>query len=923
MRRLVWFLAAAAACCASDAGLQQPYFLSPRSGTQHIALDRDWALLSRDTQIAKVSELETAEAPIPVAAPTSVHMALYRAGRLPHPYYNLNSELYRPAEKKVWYYRKSFHLPETARGQYVFLCFDGADYFARVWLNGELLGRHEGMFGGPEIEIGDKARYGADNDVVLEVRSANWGHWGQDISHKPGRVIHPWVLSGGSAAEAFYVFGMWRGARVEIVPRVHLERPYLVTREIQPGWARLHISAEIFVQSHSLQYSLHPVGAARITHFVNSNTTAAAPRPLAVRLLLRNPATKAVEFERVMPARQALAGRSWIEEDVRVPAPRLWWPNGMGKPELYNAEVQLLEDDKRVDSIGFEFGIRTLRTAPSAGVRTQDLWNDWQFEVNGRRFFLKGINWMPADLLLDLPRSRYQWLVPMARNLGVQLFRVWGAGLVEPDDFYAECNRNGILVWQEFQVSNMLTSEWPQDVWEEQVAKNVQRLRNHPSLALWCGGNEANPYAEGNSAMIGIFERTVLTFDPSRPSRRTSPDGGSVHEYPDKDPTWYAREYRFVPFMAETGMHNIPEAESVREVVSGKEFADPLSRMYSDEFARTHPDFRHHFGEFSASRVPRMLSRASHIEDMRTPSIEALAEASQIGSGEFYQIVSEAMQAQYPATTGLIPWVYKRPWPIIAIMLADGFGQPTAPYYFLKRTYEATHAMLRLPHLLWKTGETVPLAAAVVHAPAAAGSGTVTVSVRDDQFRTLLERSRPIVLRRGPSVMNLALGNFRIPEDYRDRYLFLVVELRDAGGRLLSRSVYWPRTLSMFDDAAVWSAYAERPVEWPTLERGPWLKPSVAKTSTRLEASVISGSRDGDDHVLQVRVRNAGTLPSFLTSLDVTGAKRTFFATDNYFWLSPGESRQVELRVRWRATAGAARIRVSSWNAKALELPMQ
>ena len=923
MKFLMLSLALAASLLAADSpALWRPYYISPRSGAQHIALDRDWQLASRDAQIAASGELNSISKWIDVSTPSSVHMALYRAGELPHPYYNLNSEKYRPAEKKVWYYRHSFRVPDAVRGQFVFLCFDGADYFTRVWLNGELLGRHEGMFGGPEVEISDKLRWGADNEVVLEVRSGNWGRWDEDVSRKPGKVIHPWVFSGGSAAEAFFVFGMWRGARLEIVPRTHLERPFLVTESIGAGSAQLRLTAELFVNANSHRYSLHPTGADRFVHFINSHGARPSAQKLALRLSLRNPASGAVEFREVIPAPQAIEGRTWVEKTVTVRGPRLWWPNGMGKPELYQAEVELLADSKPVDSIGFEFGIRTIRTVRSAGLRTEDLWHDWQFEVNGRPFFLKGINWMPADLLLDLPRSRYDWLVGMARNLGVQMFRIWGAGLVETEDFYAACNRNGVLVWQEFQVSNMLTGEWPQDVWEAQVAKNIQRLRNQPSLALWCGGNEANPYAEGNAATIGIFERNVLTFDNSRPYRRTSPDGGSVHEYPDKDPAWYGREYRFVPFMAETGMHNIPEAGSMREVVAAGEFSQSLGNMYSDSFVKEHPEFRHHFGEFSPSRVPRMLSRASHIADMNDPSIESLSEASQVGAGEFYQIASEALQAQYPDTTGLIPWVYKRPWPIVAIMLADGFGQPTAPYYFLKRTYEDTHVLLRLPALLWSAGESIPLDASVTHASAAPLAGLkLSATVYDDTFQPLLTRSSEISLKAGPSVANVALGSFQIPADYRDRFVLIVAELRKSSGELVSRSVYWPRSLGMLDDAATRARFREKPVDWPTLRQGPWLKPATAKTRTTLAAKIVSSRTVGSDTVVEVALRNTGKSPAFMTTLDVTGAKRTFFASDNFFWLAPGESRTVRLQLQWRdAKPASPAVRVSAWNVDPVSL---
>ncbi len=209
----------------------------------------------------------------------------------------------------------------------------------------------------------------------------------------------------------------------------------------------------------------------------------------------------------------------------------------------------------------------------------------------------------------------------------------------------------------------------------------------------------------GNATSIGILERSLQTFDPTRPFRRASPDGGSLHTYPDMD----AKLYNRVPYMSETGMHNIPEPESIREVVNATELNGAFSNLFTDDFVKAHPDFIHHFVEYQPTRVPRMLSRASHIADMNAPTLEAISEATQIGAGEFYQIASEAMQANYPTTTGLMPWVLKRPWPVVAIMLAIYFGQPNAPYYFLKRTYEPTHFAVKLPEIIWAAGEQIPV----------------------------------------------------------------------------------------------------------------------------------------------------------------------------------------------------------------------
>ena len=210
------------------------------------------------------------------------------------------------------------------------------------------------------------------------------------------------------------------------------------------------------------------------------------------------------------------------------------------------------------------------------------------------------------------------------------------------------------MVWQDFPIGNRDTPDWPQDVWESQVMQTIFRLRNHPALAVYCGGNEFNPYSLGNAATMGIWERCLADFDPTRAMRRTSPDGGSIHTYPDMDPTWYGHLYRQVPFISETGMHCLPDAAALREVVDESELVRPLGGMLDKAFRPAHPQLLHHFVEYEPARVPRMLSRASHVADVRAPSLETLAEATQIGAGET-QILSEQVQANYPATAASSP----------------------------------------------------------------------------------------------------------------------------------------------------------------------------------------------------------------------------------------------------------------------------
>jgi beta-mannosidase len=924
---LIGCLLSVVATAQTEKPLWQPYSITPRASSQHINLSGEWQLGWRDAQVTNIDELQNQNKWIRARVPATIQMALHYAGELPHPYYNLNSDKYKWVDEKVWYYKRSFEVAASAQGSNVFLCFDGIDYFARIWLNGKLLGRHEGMFGGPNIEISDAVKFGASNEVIVEVRAGNWGN---KKGYKPegsGNIIKPWVLSGGLGGEMFFSLGMWRGARVEIVPKVHLERPFLVTRSIGGNEAQLELSLEVFANAHSLQQELHPAQHAILSHRPNY-FPARLRQPLtdsyALRMELLEDGDK-VAWQQTQ-ALKLEAARTWVRQNLRVANPKLWWPNGMGAAHQYKARLTLLRANQEIDRLEFNHGIRTIEQRLSAGPRIADRWENWQFVINGQPIFLKGINWMPADILLDLPRSRYEWLLGMVKAAGIQMVRVWGGGGIETDEFYSVCNELGLMVWQDFPIGNQNTPDYPQDVWEAQVTHNIIRLRNHPALAVWCGGNEFNPYTFGNTASIGILERSVAIFDGTRAFRRTTPDGGSIHTYPDSDPTWFAKLFKDVPFIAEAGMHNIPEPASIREVVNAEELKTTFNDMFTEAFVKAHPDFIHHFVEYNPNRVPRMLSRATHIADMSAPTIEAISEATQIGAGEFYQIISEQTQANYPVTTGLMPWVFKRPWPVVAIMLADYFGQPNAPYYFLKRTYEPTHVAVKLPEIIWAAGEKVPVNVTVTHAlPQAANGLKATVTIYDDTFKQQWRQESALTVTAGPSVAAQSLGDYTIPADYTNRFFFVVAELKGSNGKLLSRAVYWPRVLQQMSDAAFREKYRAEPPQYRdpthpglTLDKGPWLKPRVAATTTSLSLKLETNTNSSPAHSrLQVRVKNTGAVPAFNTQLNIEGTKRAFHATDNFFWLAPGEERLLDVEVLWREPANRAQavFIVGAWNA--------
>lgn len=902
--------------------LESPYYIFARSGNQHIDLSNNWLLTSENDTIQNLTLLSDNEW-FDVSYPTSVQMAHFYSGKLGNPYVNANALDHEILEQKAWYYKRNFNLESKSTDEYLLLCFDGIDYFAKVWVNGEHVGQHEGIFGGPSIDVTNHLVSG-QNEIIVEVLSANFGTPNFE-ARKPGKIVKGWFLSGGTGMEPFFNLGLWQGVRLEKVNKYHMERPFLYTESIDDeGHAKIGFSMEIFSGKNSLDYELHPW---RGQQLVSSSYIPTKPNivddDITVTLIFKD--NDEVAYTKTFKP-HIIEGRSFMEETFELAKPKLWYPNGLGEPDFYQVQIILQRDEKPIDIIDIDFGVRTISQVRSAGIRTTDRWHDWQFVVNGKKFFLKGINWMPVDALYDLTPDKYDWAVKMAKSAGIQMFRIWGSGLMETKAFYSACNKYGIMVWQDFNIANFDTPEWPQHVFEAQVCQNIFRLRNEPSLAVWCGGNEHNPYSLGNATSTGIIERNLSFFDPTRMFVRASPDGGSLHLYPDFDPKWY-RAYDLAPMIAETGIHSITDSKGIREVVNHAELTD-LGGMYEDSFAKSHPEFVMHFAEYEPSRVPRMLSRASHIADLTNPAIEEISEATQVAAGEFYQIMAEGIQANYPITTGLMPWVYKRPWPVVAaIHLVDGFGQPSAPYYFLKRTYLPTRVTLQVDRLIWGPGESFPMQIKVLNSASQAGfDGKVHVQIYDDTFKPLWQSEGNLSVQKDASVNSLELPSFKIPNNYRQKYFFVLVSLYNSDGNLISQADYWPRTIPQMEDLEYREKYINGPTVWPTLDNGPFLKTTVSSSWTDLNLRLDKLITDENgNHIAVVSVENTGRHPSFMTQFEIEGVSRLFFAEDNFFWLHPGENRQIQMTIKFRDEVDHQEVQlvVSSWNADAKKVTLK
>ncbi len=901
-----------------------PYYID-RHPTE-LSLDGEWHFTYVD---AACDEPWILEYPHSALLPASTYRCLERAGILPDPYFGANSKLYEWIDKKVWYFTRSFAL-ENADEKDVFLCFDGVGYTCRVWLNGQLLCEHKGMFGGPVMEVGRYIQPGENVLYVEVLPSEAPSRWAASTAD-----LVPWNLrrDKNTSNGDFIVFGIWRSVRLEILPKTHLSRPYLFTKSIENHVAKLRLSVELAdVQIAELDCVPNDQSGNGYC-FAYSGGLDARPTGQRVRVktLINEKHGGAVAYsaERtvdILDKKYVCADGTYrecqfFEMDIEIQSPRLWWPNGLGEPELYSVTLELYDENGLLDMLHFDTGIRTVVCSPTAGLRHRTRWDDFHFVINGRPIFLKGMNWQPIDFLLDCSDAEYRWALELVKNEGVQLLRVWsGGGIPEDDRFYALCDELGILVIQDSFPANQTTEKWDLEVLQSQVCLNLYRIRNHPSLALYCGGNEINPYDPKNAATMWVISREIADLDPPRKFWRSTPDKGGAHIYLDMEPVWYRKIYGQLPLIAESGTHSFPNAKSIRQQISKEEYERPLSDFFSNEFPIKNPDLRNHFSEFNVERIPIMTARASMINNVHGITLPDLCEATQIASCEFYQIMVQAMRENYPVTCGILPWCFKRPWTTTAIQLVDGLGEPIAPYYYVKNAYAPLCVEWALREVTYAPLEQILPDIRLLCDDTREWKGlTVGYEIYSPELKCVKHQSFACDISPAEYQKRFAGEAFALPQEYTDKYFFLRAYVKNSAG-MLHQSVYWCKVLSSLAKEEVRAGYRKKPQGNVPFENGPWLKPQLcalqkSKCSISVPEKEIRTDKVERRAHLKVRIENQGELPIFPVKLEVIEDKTLAYADDNYFFLPAGACRELSLEIRVKdEKLQALTLELAAWN---------
>ncbi len=868
-----------------------------------------------------------------VKLPNTVQHALFQAGKVPNPWYADNYKKLQSIHKQDWYLRRKFRVPAEWRNRHVRLRFDGLDYFGTVSLDGQPLGTHEGMAGGPTFDITARVKPGQEHELLVRLLHET-GPQDMPFAAMKGDVIKSMAVDGASYqwGNRFRSIGIWQPVRLVATGQAYLEAPLVRTDSCSERSAEL--SAQVTITN--VGSALAGVVRARIVDLRANRTVWQEESPQAVP-----------------------SGISYWERSISLSRPNLWWPNGLGDQPLYRLEIVLQVEAHELDAIGTRFGIRKLelRRNPAPADRPRSIGSVWHstdlldvdmmrradesyrflFVVNGRPFYAKGVCWLTSDDLLALTPEREGWLAEAARASHVNLFRLnGGCNLFETEQFYDLCDEKGILVWQELPLCWNSGHLAGRSAWRDQLVQTTLRLRQHPSLAVYCGGNEFQPYAAGISPVLGLAREIFAAYD-DRPFRMASPGGGTHHAYgqfPDLysgDPNWYAKTYDAgYNFISEWSFPAFGNVSLLRRVVPAEELArGPVGHDWQ-KFIQSHPILkdRHSEVDFIGKYS---FAKGSRYGDLAKASIPEFVEYTQMAQAEVYGCAFEQWRAHFPHVGGQTVWTYNTMGPVSSWNLIDWFGQPTIAYYAAKRAHEPAHVMARTGFYSWGPGDTFKAEVLVIRdGPERLDDARVSARLLDRHMKPLAQETWTVSVPGQGKPSPAGQIAWTIPPDTPEGCFFLELTFRDEAGSRLSRQAYWLRVLKSLADPEARKKWQSGPVADPVSTAGPWLKPQLEGLPTALEARVLSARPlSADEAEVKVEVRNAGPRPAYPVRLALQPDAYPVLWSDNYFWLAEGETVTVTGTVRLNmkgldpvgnpppAKLGDLTVQVSAWNAPA------
>jgi mannosylglycoprotein endo-beta-mannosidase len=806
----------------------------------------------------------------------------------PDPFFGLNNEkipdIYTVGrDYYTYWFVKDFTVPPPAEPvsgkretktasagrEQVWLHFRGVNYGCTVWLNGHKLNAttHYGMYLRQTYNItGLLSAEGPNRLAVLvyppdPVGNPNGGQGGDgEIARN---VTHQYV-AGWDWIQPIRDrnTGIWDKVTIEKTGPVRIQNPHIITEVPGVRWpgaagqdpALLRVSAELVNPgpasvSGSLYYELEG-------------------QKVAVPVTVAAGATVEVKLP-----------------DHLLSHPRLWWPNGYGEAAMYHTVLSLATEGGAgtgggsvggfaggtvSDTEPLDFGVRAITTSWNAVTRSR------QVEVNGQKIFIKGGNWIVSDELLWLSQQRYDAEIRFHRDMNLNLIRVWGGALTERPEFYQACDRYGMLVFQDFWNSGDCNGRWEdpkkkEDQWTRRnypddhalflasVADQVKLLRNHPSLAFWCGGNEITPPEDIFTAMkdsiLPALDGTRYFFDYSNSDSMSfntlGGNGDGPYGIQPVSAFWAKRTF---PFNSEIGSVGMGDYESLERFIPREHLVVPVYPGKIDPVWEYHKYIGYDSSVYAYGPVKGLRDFAEKAQLVNYDQYRALVEGFSSHMWEWY--------------TGAIIWKTQNPWTALRGQMYDYYLDVNACLYGLHTGSEPLHVMydpvegmVMIANNTFRTYRDLLLQ---VRTFDMAGKGQLLTQVFSEAGPTMVKKYVPL---------KKVVDGLRGKEG-----VFLSLRLLDVHQRIVSDNFYW-----LPDSTGRYSGLQGMVKSWLEVEA----KEEKTPEGAMRRIAVTLRNPAGDP----VAFFNRISLVNPVTKLRVLPV----FYSDNYVSVLPGESKTIYL----------------------------
>ena len=644
-------------------------------------INLDWQIGYHKTEIEKPATWMTS------TVPGAVQLDVMKAENYKQPWWYADNLWQFDWMEDVWFtYKTLFKKPDLQKGERLYFFSKGIDYQFKIYLNQKLLWEQEGMFTYVDVDLTDDLK--EQNELRI--------------------VLFP-IPKLGFKAEDNPNFLYSRNSRESAKPGVSYGwgwHPRLVTRGIWDETS-LIIRKPSYISDVAVDYTLNEdLSQVRL----QATMEGIQLQGCYVRWIMKDPQGKIVLDKQ----EQLTAGASTIQGELSDI--QLWWPAGYGQPILYTNEFSLFDrTQKKLEQHTCKTGFRKIKMIMNEGAWEKE--GDFpltralapaSIEVNHRRIFAKGSNWVHPDVFIGgLTTERYREQLLLAKNANFNILRVWGGGIVNKESFYDICDEEGLLIWQEFPLScnNYTDDDKYLKVLEQEARSIIHRVKKHACLTLWSGGNELLNSWSGmtdQSFALRLLNSLCYQLDRQTPFIYTSPFFGNGHGHyifydvaMDKDVFQVMSKADRTAY-TEFGVTGVSNLDVLKSFIPENEMFPPKRNTtwqthhayaaWGDEWWLGWPVLQKYFGEIQ--------------------SIEELVEKSQLLQCEGVKFIYEEARRQKPFCSMALNWCYQEPWPSAANHSLINWPNEIKPvYYHVANACRPVLASARIPKFDWKEGE--------------------------------------------------------------------------------------------------------------------------------------------------------------------------------------------------------------------------